>query len=97
MSNQRTGNNLNYLTDLTFNKVNRLFVLSYTNENDRMSFPKYYTPKVDIKDYNKLVDDKSYFDIPIKNNEEAYEKIIGRWDGIMIIQQIGRQIFFKAL
>ena len=46
MSNQTQTYNLNYLIDPTFNKVNRLFVLS----EGRLSFSKYYTPKVDIKD-----------------------------------------------
>ena len=53
-------NNLNHLIDPTFNKVNRLFVLSFENEEDRTSFSKYYTPKVEIKDFNVLVDGKSF-------------------------------------
>ena len=44
MTNQT--NNLNYLIDPTFTKVNRLFVLSFENENDRTSFSKYYVPNV---------------------------------------------------
>ena len=35
--------NLNYLIDPTFIKVNRLFVLSLENEDDRIFFPRYYT------------------------------------------------------
>ena len=38
MTNQTKTNNLNYLIDPTFNKVNRLFVLSFENEEDRTSF-----------------------------------------------------------
>ena len=38
MSNQNKNNNLNYLIDSTFTNVNRLFVLSFENENDRTSF-----------------------------------------------------------
>ena len=38
MTNQTKNNNLNYLIDPTFTKVNRLFVLSFENENDRTSF-----------------------------------------------------------
>ena len=44
MINQTKTNNLNYLIDATFNKVIRLFVLSFENEEDRTSFSKYYTP-----------------------------------------------------
>ena len=76
MTNQTTNNNLNYFIDPTFNKVNRLFVLSFKNENDRTSFSKYYLPNVQIKDFNVLIDGKKIFDIPIKNNEETYQQII---------------------
>ena len=38
MTNQTENNTLNYLTDTKFTKVNRLFVLSFENENDRTSF-----------------------------------------------------------
>ena len=76
MSNQTKNNNLNYLIDPTFSKVNRFFVLSFENENDRTSFSKYYVPNVQIKDFNVLIDGKSFFDMPIKNGEETYEQII---------------------
>ena len=33
-------------------------------------------PHVEIKDFNVLIDGKSFFDLPVKNEEEAYEKII---------------------
>ena len=37
MTNQTEINNVNYLIDPTFNKVNRLFVLSLENEEDRIN------------------------------------------------------------
>ena len=62
MTNQtKTNNNLNYLINPTFSKVNRLFVLSFENEQDGRSFSKHYTPKVEIKDFNVLIDGKSFF------------------------------------
>ena len=80
MSVQNNNNNLNYLIDLKFTNVNRLFVLSFERTEDhkdyRDSFSHYYVPKVQIKDFNVLIDGKSFFDLPIKNEEEAYEKII---------------------
>ena len=76
MSNQTANNNLNYLIDPTFTKVNRVFVLSFENENDRVSFSKYYLPKVEIKDFNVLNDGKPFFEIAVKRKEEAYEAII---------------------
>ena len=68
-------NNLNYLIDPTLNKVNRIFVLSFENEEHRTSFSKYYTPKVEIKDFNVLIDKKRFFDVPIKNKEERTKKL----------------------
>ena len=38
MTNQTKTNHLNHLIDPTFTKVNRLFVLSFENEEDRTSF-----------------------------------------------------------
>ena len=54
-------NNLNYLIDLTFNRVNRLFALSFENEEDKTSSSKYYKPSVKVKDFNVLIDGKSFF------------------------------------
>ena len=76
MTNQAKTNNLNYLVDPTFNKVNRLFVLSFENVEDISSFSKYYTPSVEIKDFKVLIDGKNFFDVPIKNKEETREKFI---------------------
>ena len=74
ISSQTKNSNLNYSIDPRF-KVNRLFVLSYENEDDRTSFSKYYMPTVEIKDYNVLVDGKNLY-VSIKSKEETYEKII---------------------
>ena len=82
MSNQTINNSLNYLIDPTF--INRLFALSFKNEyanedenkSVRISFKKYYVPKIELKDFIVLIDGKQFFDIPVKNREEAYEQII---------------------
>ena len=71
MTNQTKNNNSNYLIDPTFTEVNRLFVLSFENGNDRTSFSKYYIPNVEIKDFNVLIDGTGFFDMPIKNGEET--------------------------
>ena len=71
--------NLNNLIDPTFTNVNRLFVLSFTRTNagdNRDSFSYYYVPNVEMKVFNVLIDGKGFFDLPVKNGEEAYEKII---------------------
>ena len=59
-TNHTKTNHLNYLIDATFAKVNMLFVLSFEKEEDRKSFLKYYVPKVEIKDFNVLVDGKVF-------------------------------------
>ena len=59
---------LNHLVDPRFQWVNRLFVLSFENEYDRKSHWEYYLPKVEIKDYKILIDDKTFFDQPINND-----------------------------
>ena len=59
--------------------MNRLFVLSFKNGNDyptRDSFNKYYILLVEIKHFNALIDNKPFFDEPVKNKQEAYEKRI---------------------
>ena len=79
MSIQPQNSNLNYLIDPTFTSVNRLFVLSFPRNNNtdsRYSFSNYYVLKVKVNDFNVLIDGKSFFDLSVKNDEEAYEKII---------------------
>ena len=56
--------------------MNRLFVLPFEYEDDRSPYFKYYTPTIEIKDFNVLIDGKIFFDVPVKNKEEEYEKII---------------------
>ena len=48
---QTKTKNLNCIIDPTFNKVNRLFVSSYS---------KQYTPDVEIKDFNVLINGKVF-------------------------------------
>ena len=66
---------LNYLINPSFQGVNRLFVLSFENENDRTSHSTYYLPKVEIKDYNVMIDGRNFFDQPINSMDETYENI----------------------
>ena len=76
MTTEAINNNLNILIDPTFTNVNRLFVLVYQNVDDRQSYDECYLPKVMVKDYNFIIDKLAFFDLPIKTEEEAYEKII---------------------
>ena len=76
MTTEAVNNNLNILIDPTFTNVNRLFVLAYQTADDRQSFSQFYLPNVMVKDYNVIIDKLAFFDLPIKTEEEAYEKII---------------------
>ena len=52
--------------------------MSFTRNNagdNRDSFSHYYVPNVEIKDFNVLIDRKSFFDLPVKT-EEGYKKIV---------------------
>ena len=66
---------LNYLINPTFQGVNRLFVLSIENENDRTSHSTYCLPKVEIKDYNVIIDGRNFFNQPINSMSKTYENI----------------------
>ena len=62
--------NLDDLIDPTFLNINRLFVLSFKNGNNdltRDSFDQYYMLKLKIKDFNALIDNKPFFDQPVKH------------------------------
>ena len=77
MTIQLQNNNLNYFIDATFRNFKRLFVLSFSrnsNTDNRDSFSDYYAPNFEIKDFNVLIDGINFLDLPVKNEEETYEK-----------------------
>ena len=76
MSTEAINNDLNILIDPTFTNVNRLFVLAYQTADDRQSFSQFYLPRVMVKDFNVIINKLTFFDLPIKTEEKAYEKII---------------------
>ena len=73
--NQPATSNLNFLIDPTINNVNRLLVLAFPNEEDRSSFSNYYTPTVEIKDYNVLIDLQPFYDILVKNKNKLIKQL----------------------
>ena len=66
---------LDYLINPSFQELNRLFVLSFENENNRTSHSTYYIPKVEIKDYNVMIDGRNFFDQLINSMSKTYENI----------------------
>ena len=78
MTIQSQNNNLNHLIDSTFTNFNRLLVLSFTRDNagdNRDFFSHYYVPNVEIKDFNVLIDGKSFFDLPVKMKKKLTKKL----------------------
>ena len=55
--------------------LNRLFVLAFENDTQRISSKGYYLPNVETKDYNIMINGENFFDQPIKNNKVTYENI----------------------
>ena len=66
------SNYLNHLAVPSFERVNRLFVLSFKNNTNRTVRTWYYISKVKIKDY-VMVEDWSFFEQPIRNNIRTYD------------------------
>ena len=46
-----------------------------TTKDHRDSFSNYYVPNIRIKNFNVLIYGKSFFDMLVKNEEKAYEKV----------------------
>ena len=67
--------NLNHLIEPSFQGVNRLFILAFENDAQRISRKRYYIPNEEIKDYNVMIDGKNFFDQPVKSDKVTYENI----------------------
>ena len=65
--NQAQNRYLDYLIDSRFQGVNRLFVLSFKDDDDRESHKQYYIPTVEIR--------RNFLDQPIKSELKAYDNI----------------------
>ena len=66
---------LNHLISPGFQGVNRLFALSFENEDDRTSHSTFYLPKVDIKNYNVMIDGRNFFEQTINSMDKTHENI----------------------
>ena len=82
-----------------------MFVLPLKNgSNDptRFSLDKYYTQFMEIKDFNALIDNKPFFDQPVKKKQETYEKLIkiSRNDNYTtgnLLDYLSRQNYYKLI
>ena len=56
-----------------------MFVRSFKNSDDDHNFfffDEYYMLLVERKDFGSLIDNKLFFDQPVKYKQEVYEKLI---------------------
>ena len=67
--------NLNFLVEPSFQGANRLFVLAFENDAQRISSKGYYLPNVTIRNYNVMITGENFFDQPIKDDKVTYENI----------------------
>ena len=75
MKQQTLKRNSDFLTDPSFQGVNRVFVLSFQDRNILQSCKKYFLPTVEIKGYNVMINGRYFFDQPIKNDLRTYDNI----------------------
>ena len=61
VSPERQNQYLDFLVDPSFQGVNRLFVLSFENEAQRISNKQYYLSTVEIKSYSVMIDGQKTF------------------------------------
>ena len=66
---------LDDLIDPSFQVVNRISVLSFEDNGDRIECTGYFLPKVQIKDNNFMIDGKNFFDQPVRTDLRTYNNI----------------------
>ena len=75
------NNVVRYPLDASFQDVNRLLVLAFDNtENgdknvERNSHRKYFLRRIDITNYNVLIDGRNFYDQPISDQIKKYDEI----------------------
>ena len=71
-------NEYRYFLESNFVRVNRLFVLAYSNQDNtskRYEAKRYFLPKGVIKYYNVIIIGKNFYDQPIDSDIKRYEEI----------------------
>ena len=66
---------LDFLIETIFKRINRLFVSSFENKDDRTGHTKCYLPTVETNDYNAMIDGRNLFGQTVKNNLITYDNI----------------------
>ena len=90
----RQNIDLNHLVEPSFQETNRLFVLAFESDTQRISHSRYYLPNAELKDYNIMSNSKNFFDQPIKDNKvtmKTSEKLL------LVIGMITQLIFYLII
>ena len=74
------ANNHKYINlDPSFQGVNRVFVMAYrradNNQPTKNEQRKYYLPRIDLKEYNVIIDGRNFYNNPIESNIEKYKEL----------------------
>ena len=75
------------MIDPTFRNIKRLFILSFKNSyNDPTRLPsdRYYMSSLEDKDFNVLIEKKSFFNEPTKNSHMLMKNVWKRQEMITI-------------
>ena len=88
LTNYAANSHIRERLDVSFQGVNKLFVLPYASGNnvtDENSYRKYFLPRLRIKNYNIEIDGRNFYDQPINDSIKQYDEIrkvsTGQGDG----------------
>ena len=59
---------MDLLINPSFQEVNRIVVLLLTNTDGKVKYTRYYLPRVEVKDYNIMIDGRNFFHQTVNNN-----------------------------
>ena len=78
LTNSAANSYIRERTDVSFQGVNKLFVLPYASGNnvtDENSYRKYFLPRLRIKNYNIEIDGRNFYDQPINDSIKKYGEV----------------------
>ena len=73
--NKNTTNGQRYFLESNFVGANRLFILTYTNQDDTAERYKYSMYRKIMKNYNVIINGKNFYDQPIDSDTKQYKEI----------------------
>ena len=88
-----------YLFETSFQGVNRIFVLTFNANDNRIGHSRYFLPTAIVEDYHVMIDGRKFFDRPIKNYIKTYENIqkitMGQGDDYTAVCLLDYNYFIK--